>query len=341
MFHGRRARAGALAIAATLVLGGGTAAVADEHEGGEEDGGPEPTEASIECDAELLDEDDGFPYYLVAAGDLVTCLAEGLDPELAASWEVDFFGITSADDLDLDDLEGDHLGSLGEDGLEVAEDGTLEFDLLVPDDLIFGDFEGFVWQGDDEEPSYLVEFAGAIFGDFTDEMMVCEPEPAVQGGEVECTAEEMSAGEFAWEVYYLSLSEFLDLSTSGDDFDLSPADEGTGEAGDDGVGSYTFTVPAEGELDVYLTLVEQAGYVGFYLGEIVPASAPVDTEPEQEDDGEEGQPAPVTVKQPTRVDAGAGGAASDGAAPFALVGLVSVLALAAASGLRRRSVSRR
>jgi hypothetical protein len=341
-FHRRRARAGALAIAATLVLGSGTAALADDHEGDEEDGGPEPTEASIECDAELLDEEEGFPYYLVAAGDLVTCVAEGLDPELPASWAVEVFGITAEDDFDLDDPEGDYLDTFFGDDETVDPDGTLTFDFQLPDDILLGDFEGAVWQGEEGDPSYLVEFAGAIFGDFTSELMTCEPEPAVQGGEVECSAEEMSEGEFAWEVYYLSLSDFLDMWMSDDDLDLSPDDAGSGEAGDDGVGSYAFTVPAEGDLDVYLTLVEQDDYVGFYLGEIVPGEAePVDEEPEQEDEGGGAGPAPVTVRQPTRVDAGAGGAATGGSTPLALVGLVSVLGLALTSGVRRRVTSRR
>jgi hypothetical protein len=352
--HTRRARAGALAATAALLLGTSTAALAEDTEGDPavEEGATvedaaETTFGAVACGAELLDdEDEYYPLYVVEPGEEVDCTASGLDPEARASWHVTFFGL--ADDLELDlEAEGEEFHERAED-LEVAADGTLTFSFTVPEELVLGDFDGYVWQGDEEDPSYLAEFGGIVFGDLFGEL-VCEPDPAVQGGEVECTAEELTEGDFDWEVYYLSLSELLDLFTGVGDDELAPDDDGTGAAGADGIGTYAFTIPAQGDLDVYLTFVEQDDYLAFAIGEIEPApAAPAPTPTPTPGVEQPAAPAPgsgaapVTVRQPARVDAGAGGAAPSGATtPLVAVGLLAAVGLTLTGGVRRGLRSRR
>jgi hypothetical protein len=356
--HTRRARATALAATAALVFSTSTVALAEDTGADpavEEDTTEEETTETIfglvECGAELLDDEDAYyPLYLVEPGEEVDCTASGLDPEALAGWHVTFFGLT--DDLDLDP-EGD-LDEAGEElheratDLEVAADGTLTFSFAVPQELVLGDFDGYVWQGDEEDPSYLAEFGGFVFGDLFGEL-VCEPDPAVQGGEVECTAEELTEGDFDWEVYYLSMSELLDIFTGVGDDDLAPDDDGTGDAGADGIGTYAFTIPAEGDHDVYLTFVEQDDYLAFAIGEIEPAPtaptpAPTPTPGVEQPAAPAPGPgaAPVTVKQPARVDAGAGGASPGGATTsLVAVGLLAAVGLALTAGVRRGLRSRR
>jgi hypothetical protein len=329
--HTRRARAGALAATAALLLGTSTTALAQEGEP------TEPTTGTVECGAMLIDdEDETYPVYLVEPGEVVECTASGLDPEDAAYLRIEFF---EDDEFWFEDGgdAGEVVGTVIEDELDVDLDGTVDFDLVVPEDLLFADFDGLIWQGDEEDPTYVATFGGIVFGDLPVGEVVCEPDPATQGGEVTCTAEGMDEGEFDWEVYYLSVDELLEV-LFGDD-EPAPGDDGTGTAAD-GVGTYAFTIPAEGDIELYLTFVEQDEYFGFAFGEVEPAAVT----PEPVDQGTEEpveEKAPVTVKQPTRVDAGAGGAATGGASStIALFGLLAATGVALVGGLRRGARTR-
>jgi hypothetical protein len=331
----RRARAGALAATAALLLGTSATALAQESgetpaEEGQDDGAAEPTLGEVECDAELLDDEDGFLFYVMEPGEVVTCVASGLDDAEPAQYRLEFYGLTVDDDWDPDDRADEPHAS--EDGQGDAVEGEFEFTFTVPDDLVIGELYGYVWQGTEDEPTYEAEFGGFVFGDLPVGDVVCEPDPATQGGEVTCTAEGMDEGAFDWEVYYLSVDELLDL-LFGDD-EPAPSDEGTGTASD-GVGTYAFTIPAEGDIELYLTFVEQDEYFGFTFGEVQPAAGtpePVDRDTEEPAE----EKAPVTVKQPTRVDAGAGGAATSGAAStVALLGLLAAVGAALVGGVRR------
>jgi hypothetical protein len=348
--HTRRARAGALAATAALLLGTSTTALAQESgeepveevapEEEQDDVTSEPTRGEVECDAELLDDEDGVLFYFMEPGEEVTCVASGLDDAELAQYRLEFYGLTADDDWDLDDPADEPHAS--EDGQGDAVEGDFEFTFTVPDDLVIGELYGYVWQGTEDEPTYEAEFGGIVFGELFGEL-TCEPDPAEQGSEVECWAEDLTEGEFDWEVHYLSVTELLDLFLGDGEVDVTPDDGGTGEADADGFGSYAFTIPTTGAPEVYFTILEQDEYLAFAFGEIVPATG---ASPEPGPDlGQPAAPAtpkaPVTVKQPTRVDAGAGGAATGGASStIALFGLLAATGVALVGGLRRGARAR-
>jgi hypothetical protein len=340
----RRPRIAILATAIALALAATPAAFAQEE-------GDEP-DTGVECDADglvvELDEDgSGEEYYLVPPGAAVDCVAWGLDDELAIDWQVAIYGLTTADfdDLDgLDDLgdfdeEMDPIVVFPDEGAEAVTStgGEATVSFTIPSDIVFGWFEGEILQfGEAEEPVYEEYFDGMIAGDldFFEGEMVCEPDPAPQGAEVGCVAEEMTAGAFEWEVYFLSVDELLDAIFG--EGDLAAGDGGSGEADADGTGAFTFEVPV-GDHEVYLAVAEQDDYLAIFAGEIGPA-APVTPERPSEpvvDDGAGSGTAkpPVAVARPTRVDAGAGGTAPDGSSP--LLALTLGLALTAAFSVRQ------
>jgi hypothetical protein len=345
----RRSRALVLVSAAALALSTVTAASAQEEL---------PVDSTgVTCDAEPFDDEgEEFAFYLVEPGETVACTAFGLDPESDAEWAVDVYGATEdefefgSDPEDLDDEEP--YVSFGSDGPQApTEDGELTFDFTLPEELVVGGFDGVVWQGDAEDPTYEELFGGLIFGFFLGDM-TCDPDPAVRGEGVDCVAE-LEPGDFDWEVYELSASDLIDLflGVPGDDdlddeeFDLEPSASGAGTADDEGSASFSFTPAVEGEADVFFAIASQDDGVAFYAGEIVaaaaetpaptptPTPAPVDTE---DDD----PAAPVAVPRPTRVEAGAGGAA-DGGVPTGGVALVLGLALTAAVTVRRSTTQGR
>jgi hypothetical protein len=338
----RRPRIGILATAFALILA--TTPVAFAQEGGDE------PDTGVDCDADglVVEVEDGEEYYLVAPGTTVTCTASGLDDALPVEWAVAIYGLTEEDfdDFgDFDDVGDDEepLAVFPEDGAPAeATGGKVSFSFTVPADIVFGWFEGEVLQFEDDaaegdEPVYEEYFDGIIFGDldFLEGDMECAPDPAPQGGEVECIAEEMTEGDFDWEVYFLSVDELLDAIFG--DGDLAPGADGSGEADADGTGSFSFEVPVGSDLEIFLAVAEQDDYLAFYAGEVGPAAPVVDDEdggPEEED----ADPV-VTVPRPTRVDAGAGGAAPAGTVPVAA--LATGLVALAAVGARRLIVQGR
>jgi hypothetical protein len=349
----RRPRVGVLAAAVALVLATTPAALASEHE--EEDGEYTTTaEAGISCDAEHEEEVDGVHYYSVAAGETVECTATGLDPELEAEWYVDVWGVT-ADDLDEDfdeeDLEDAPPTQEFGEVVTPAEDGTLTLSFTPDAEIVFGFFEGAVLQfeaeaGEEDEPVYEQYFAGDIYGDFefVEGDLTCEPDPAEHGGEVTCTAEGMTPGEFDWEVHFLTVRELLDSFTGdGEDFDdfddfdefddeeFEPDVSGTAEADDEGVGTFSFRVPEDEDIEVYFAIAEQEDYLAFYAGEV--GSTEYDDDGYQDDDPQVEEKGSVVVPRPTRVDAGAGGSAPERTTPVTALALV--LALTAAYTVRR------
>lgn len=327
----RRPRALVLASAVTLALASTPAALAQE--------GEEPVETGVTCDAELLDEEEGVPVYLLEPGTTVTCTAVGLDPELgpdSAGWNADIFGVTVDDfeeDFDEDfgtDLEDEEpLYELG-DTLEIGEDGTATFSIDIPEDILVGYLEGVVWQEDAEGALVYEElFDGFIAFDLVEGDMTCSPEPAQVGGDVTCTAAGMTPGPFDHEVHLLTTAELVDSFFGEGDAELEPDAAGTSEADEDGTGAFTFAIPAGSDAELFFAVATQENTVAFYAGEVVPAAAPVD-----EDDDEDDTPA-VAVPRPNRVDAGAGGTAPGGA-PSVLL-LVFLLVAAAAGGTVLRS----
>jgi hypothetical protein len=339
----RRPRIGILATAVALVLAATPAAFAQEED-------ETPTEPAVVCDAELVEE-DGDEFYVVEPGETVDCTAVGLDDELDVDWEVAVYGITADDLLDLDldldldiDLDEDAEPIVvfpgPDDAPIVSVDGEASFSFTIPADLVFGWFEGAVLQfGEAEAPVYEQYFEGLIFGDFPffDGDMDCAPDPASKGGEVECIAQEMTPGGFEWAVFYIAAEDLFDLFF-GDGELGEPDDGGEGDADAAGDGTFSFSVPATGDFDLYLAIAEQDEYLALYAGEVGPA-VPTPEEPVDEED-DAGEPKPeveqkpaVTVPRPTRVDAGAGGTAPSGSAPLAAITLG--LALTAALTVRR------
>jgi hypothetical protein len=350
----RRARVTALAACSVLLLGTSTAALADEHEGDdeelevveeEEDGG---AATGVACDAEpFADEfddefDDEFPFYLVAPGEEVDCVAWGLDADTEdpAGWEVAFYGILAGEPFGDDTDEPIEIAF--EDDVEVTEDGEIAFSFVVPGDILIGGFDGIVWQGpeESEELTYLEEFGGAIIGDVFGDL-ACEPDPVRQGEDVDCAGEGFADGGFDWEVYYLTVDDLIDLVSGEGDLDVEPDDAGTGDA-EGGTAAYSFTVPAEGEIELYLTIAAQDDVLAFYFGEVEEAAAPAPV-----DGGGEPTPTPsptptapaegepVAVPQPTRVDAGAGGTAHGGLTSSTLFGMLALAGLALTGAVRR------
>jgi hypothetical protein len=342
----RRPRIGILATAFALILAATPVAYAQE-------GGDEP-ETGVDCAADGLFvdvDDEGEEYYVVEPGMPVDCTATGLD-DLPVEWEVAIYGLTE-EDFDgfdgFDDIDAEPLVVFPEEGAEpvaVTEDGEATFSFTVPDDILFGWFEGEVLQFEDDaadgdEPVYEEYFDGIIFGDldFLEGDMECAPDPAPQGGEVECIAEEMTEGDFDWEVYFFSdfLSDDELLDALFGDGDLAPGAEGSGDADANGTGSFSFEVPVGSDLEIYLAVAEQDDYIAFYAGEVGP-SEPVDDDEDDAPEEEDADPV-VTVPRPTRVDAGAGGAAPAGTAPVAA--LATGLIALAAVGARRLIVQGR
>jgi hypothetical protein len=341
--HHRRPRFAVLVAAIALVLAATPAALAQEEDG---------PASGVACDADgievELDDETGDEFYVVPAGAEVECDVWGLTDELAIDWEVAIYGIT-ADDLedidDLDDLDVDEdlepiVVHPGEDADAItSSDGEATLTFRVPEDLVFGWFEGEVLQfGEAEEPVFEEYFEGLIFGDLElpEGDLVCEPDPAPQGAEVECVAEEMTPGAFEWEVYFLTVDELLE-GLFGDGDLTAASDGGEGEADAEGTGDFTFEVPV-GDAEVYLAIAEQDDYLAFYVGEVGPPAT--GEEPVEEDDGgepEEEDGATVTVPRPTRVDAGAGGTAPSYPSPLAATTLGVALSAAV---LASRAVSR-
>jgi hypothetical protein len=321
----RRPRTVVLAAAA-LMLATTPAAFAQEGEDpAEEEVEEEIVEGSVTCDAELLDDEDGFPFYFTEPGEVVTCTAEGLDPEVDAEWAVDVYAYDLFDEEAEDPEEPtETIASDGND--EVAEDGTLTFAFTIPEDITFGFFDGTVTQTVDEELTYEAFFGGVIFG-LLEGDMECDPDPAPRGSDVECTTE-LGPGAFDWEVYELSVDELLDVFFG--EGEIEPSDDGTAEADEDGIGTYGFTLASTGDADLYLTIAYQDDAAAIYAGEIVDADdrtgGPGGGAPETEDDPV------VTVQRPNRVDAGAGGTAPAGSAPALALGLALALAAAASAG---------
>ncbi|MFA9432500.1 hypothetical protein [Egicoccus sp. AB-alg2] len=355
-------------------LGGGEDDPADEDDGAGE-GSPEPTDGeptdgeptdgeptdeeddvaadpAVVCDAELIT-DDGDEFYWFEPGQAVSCVAEGLDPAVDAEWGVEIFGVT------LGDLEDD---AAFEEPSEVygatvtpAEDGTIAFDFAIPGEVVYAEVYGVVAQGEPGAETYLVEFEGFALGDFefTIGSMDC-PDPVTAGSVATCTAQEMEPGEFVYGVQFFSVREIVDYIRDLEDLleDLDgtldedllledlpfgePDVVGAGEAGEDGVGSFAFTVPANRALDFYVSLAFQdGGYVAVSAGEIVPAAVGGGNTGGTPSTG---SPKPVAVPRPNRVEAGAGGAApADGGA-----GLIALAGLAGVGGLllRRRLAGR-
>jgi hypothetical protein len=341
----------ALTTATTTLLLLGTATA-----GTAQDATPDTTSA-IACDGETLDDTDGFLLLAVEPGQTVTCEATGLDPELESQLTIDFFGWTDDDDLELGgDVEFDEPVEVVE---ETLAPGETTFTFGVPEDLFVGDFQGVLLQGDPADPSYEEFFDGIIFGDFVGGMD-CAPDPVEVGAEVGCEVEEFEPGDFDWEVYTLDIQGLLEffLGAEGlddeefDDVELAEPDaSGTAAADEDGVGSFAFEA---GDGQLYFAVAEQQSAFAFYAGEIVPAtaapapappSAPTGPDPATEPVPEPVAPAtsaggsaddaPVVVtQQPTRVDAGFGGAASGGF-PTGLLTALSVTGAAAVLSVRR------
>jgi hypothetical protein len=346
----RRSRALVLAAAATLALSAVPAASAQEE-------GPVEVDTGVDCDAELLDEEDeAFPFYFVEPGETVTCTAFGLDPETDAEWLVDVYGATEdefefsiGDEDDLDDEEP--YATFGSDGpVTPTEDGELTFEFTLPEELVVGGFDGVVWQGDAEDPTYEEFFGGLIFGFFLGDM-ACDPDPAVRGEQVDCVAE-LNPGEFDWEVYELSTRDLIDLFFGDvdedeedlEEFDLEPSASGTGDADAEGSAPFGFTLAVDGDAEIFVAVASQDDAVAFYAGEVVPAddTAPVPTPQPVDTDGEDDdRAAPVAVPRPTRVEAGAGGAAPGGGTPAGGAALLLGLTLTAAVAVRRSATQGR
>jgi hypothetical protein len=230
------------------------------------------------------------------------------------------------------------------------------FGFTVPADITsFAFYEVLVTQ----DPDYEEFFAGFVIVLLD---VVCAPDPVVAGNEVACEVHGLEPGEpFFWAVELSDGFEFDDLDEFDLDVDIEfedleelsaedleelfgvteedledPHAEGEGEAGDDGVGHFSFEVPEDTDATEYLAVTFADSGFGFYLGVIEPIDvedeAPVDDADEEDDE-------PVVVPRPSRVDTGAGGTAAGDLAGGAVpaLGALLLLGLAGAwSSLRRR-----
>jgi hypothetical protein len=324
-----RTAVGVMLAAAALVVSSAAMAVADEHD-----------DTGVEC---FLDDETWAIF--VEPGDEITCEAWGLTPDETFEWEVGFV-----------DLETDEL--LGDDGAddEVADgEGIGVFSFTVPADITsFAFYEVMVTQ----DPDFEESFGGfvIVLSDLS-----CAPDPVVAGNEVACEVHGLEPGEpFFWAVELSDGFEFDDLDEFDLDVDIEfedleelsaedleelfgvteedledPHAEGEGEAGDDGVGHFSFEVPEDTDATEYLAVTFADSGFGFYLGVIEPIDvedeAPVDDADEEDDE-------PVVVPRPSRVDTGAGGTAAGDLAGGAVpaLGALLLLGLAGAWSLRRR-----
>lgn len=305
----------------------------------------------VTCDAEVDDLDD-FPLYIVAPGDTVECLAPALDADQPADWQVEF--IDYEQDLPLE--------AAGEDGVDPDPDGVLAFSFTVPDEIVFGEFDAVVTQGQDGAESYREPVSGLIQGEVVDPDLDCDPDPATPGDTVECIVEQLRPrGEFYWFVEFLDAEQAAEVNPLLDDLDEAMSDvaegelqggdlddlaaevepllangvdvlrEGFGEADEDGVGRLRFDVPDDADIVAYRVVAfSDLGGFAVYEGN-VEAALPVPETPEPDDE----PPGPTPVPRPARIDTGAGGAVptdpifSEGTPPLRAVIVLAVLAMLA------------
>jgi hypothetical protein len=338
--HGYKAFVALLAAAFVVAVSALGAAAQEEDDPDQETG--------VECDAWTEDwflDEFGMEIYLVEAHEPVECTAFGLDPELTASWRVDFY--EDLVEFDPPVIEhGDLVETIAETDLAPEPDGTVTFDFVVPEVWGFGWFEGFVAQGDEGEESYLEEFFGIIWEEWVEGAMTCEPDPVPQGDRVTCTAEEMTPGEFSWSVEFFTLREFVLSYFFGYGMDDEEAWlTETGTADEDGIGAFAFDVPTDREIELYVAFAAQEVYDAAYAGEVAPEVVVEGVvEEKEEKETQQAQPTkpattskPVAVERPTRVETGAGGAVPADGGPAAAV--LAGLALAGGMlALRRRRI---
>ncbi|GGI05502.1 hypothetical protein [Egicoccus halophilus] len=326
------------------------------------DGAPVGTQA-VRCDAERLDDEDEVAYLFVP-GERVTCVAEGLDPAADAVFEGELFGLTEADLGEAGEDVEDRPIEVYEQVLTPAADGTATFAFAVPAEVLVGELFGVVRQGRSGAETFHHEFYGLVFGGFelTFGELDC-PDPVTAGTTGTCTAQDMTAGEFAYAVQYFSLQQLVeqirDLGDLVADLEAGEIDDeeafelfgepdvvGVANAGSDGVGSFDFAVPTGRQLDFYVAVAAQeSGYLALSAGEIVPAGTGGGTGGStggstgsstggSTGGTSNGGATPVAVVRPNRVEAGAGGAAED-TGLTALVGLLGLAAVTGLSGTRR------
>jgi hypothetical protein len=308
----------------------------------------------VDCAAEVIDEFEDAAVYLVEGGELVDCVAFGLDPEGAARWQVEFFEAGFPDD-DFDDFVGfirdvaassEPVASDGETDRTPEGDGSMSFAFEAPEvDAELGVFVGSVAQGPVGDETYFEEFLGFVLSDFefVEGAMKCAPDPVRQGATVECRAEEMTTGEFDWAVKFFTVRELLLALVNGDVFDgvSDPDIRGVGAADEDRVGTFDFAVPTDGTIEVYVAFAEQEDYFALYAGAVDPPAAvtPTVARPKptaQTPTPAAPRPAPVAVRRPQRVETGAGGAAPADGPPVGLLLSGAALAIGALALHQRR-----
>jgi hypothetical protein len=187
-------------------------------------------DARIECDAELIDDDNGDePGYWVEPGQDLDCSAFGLDDAREAHWIVWFEGMH-------DDFEDEDMGT--------PVDGRFDFTVPIPNMPLW--FEGLVFQlDDDEEPLVELHFWGSTDWDWLE--LSCEPNPVPHGGTVTCVAEEMLPDEEFW--WWVGFENRRGWTID----DL----EGDGVADEGGVGTFQFVVPDDDAIVAYWAVAMQ------------------------------------------------------------------------------------
>jgi hypothetical protein len=262
----------------------------------------------VACSAAFHVSADGDIVYHLPPGGTLECTVVGLLPGIEAHWGA--FLYDQEHDSDFDPQGGP---------LEVSAAGTASFAIEILADPPFIGMYASVRQGRER-----VEFQGTTRW-YWEREMTCTPDPVPEGGTVECVAEDMEPNQgFEWQVSW----------------GVPPGLNGTGTADADGVVVFSFEVPAgEGKVE-YRARADQNLHFASYRGAVGPASTVTSPRPEQPtrqpqptaqpvpQPAPQPAPQPVTVQQPTRVDTGAGGAATTAVPLLLLAGALVVGAVA-------------
>jgi hypothetical protein len=264
----------------------------------------------VDCGDEAFIDHDGDLVYFLTAGEALECTVTGLgtDTDEDATWGADFYDMEADDDAP--------VAEYVDEPLTVDDEGSATFAIPVPAEPPALWMVALVEQGDLE----VVFYGSTVWEGVLD----CEPQPVTEGEAVTCTAEELLEEEafWWWVVLYDAESEEVRELTG----------EGTADA--DGIGVFTFEVPAGEGIASYEASAEQDLYAAWFDGDVEAAEDPAPKPSPSPTATPAPSPTPSPVPQPTRVDTGMGGTASTDGLPLLLLGALALGGLVLHAGRR-------